>query len=132
MKVCKEARKGARTLFDAVRPEGRIDESKVRLALAAVVERKPPFEGQILHEFQRLVRLEIERRTALVESSVPLDAPQKAQIEASLRERFGSDIRTGFSVNPELIAGIRVQVGSDVYDSNVRERLSRLRAELKH
>lgn len=132
MKVCKEARKGARILFDAVRPEGRVDESKVRLALAAVVERKPPFEGQILHEFQRLVRLEIEKRTALVESAVSLDASQQAGVVHSLRERFGADIRTRFSVNPALIAGVRVQVGSDVYDSNVRERLERLRSELKN
>jgi len=132
MKVCKEARKGARILFDAVRTEGRIDESKVRLALAAVVERKPPFEGQILHEFYRLVRLEIESRTAKIESASPLDAAQTSRIESSLRERFGADIRTGFSVNPELIAGIRVQMGSDVYDSNVRERLNRLRSELAH
>jgi F-type H+-transporting ATPase subunit delta len=132
MKVCKEARKGARILFDAVRPQGRIDESKVRLALAAVVERKPPFEGQILHEFQRLVRLEIEKRTARVESATALDAAQKANVETSLRERFGSDIRTGFFVNPALIAGIRVQIGSDVYDANVLERLNRLRSELNH
>ena len=132
MKVCKEARKGARILFDAVRPQGRIDESKVRLVLAAVVERKPPFEGQILHEFQRLVRLEIEKRTARVESAIALDAAQKANIETSLRGRFGSDIQTGFFVNPSLIAGIRVQIGSDVYDANIFERLNRLRSELNH
>jgi F-type H+-transporting ATPase subunit delta len=132
MKVCKEARKGARILFDAVRPEGRLDESKVRLALAAVVERKPPFEGQILHEFERLVRLEIEKHTALVESAVALDFSQKAGVESALRERFGAHIRTSFSVNPALIAGIRVQIGSDVYDANVLERLNRLRSDLSH
>ena len=132
MKVCKEARKGARILFDAVRPEGRLDESKVRLALAAVVENKPPFQGQILHEFQRLVRLEIEKRSAHVESAVPLDAVQQQQVAASLTARFGADVSTRFSVKPELIAGIRVQVGSDVYDANVLERLNRLRFELNH
>ena len=119
-------------MFDAVRPDGRLDESKVRLALAAVGERKPPFEGQILHEFQRLVRLEIEKRTALVESATALDDAQKLKIESALRARFGSDVRSGFSVNPELIAGIRVQIGSDVYDANVRERLNRLKSELSH
>lgn len=132
MKVCKEARKGARILFDAVRPDGRLDESKVRLALAAVVKNKPPFEGQILHEFHRLVRLEIEKRSAHVESAAPLDADQQEQVASSLSKRFGADISTRFSVKPELIAGIRVQVGSDVYDANVLERLNRLRSELNH
>jgi F-type H+-transporting ATPase subunit delta len=132
MKVCKEARKGARILFDAVRPAGRLDESKVRLVLAAVVENKPPYEGQILHEFQRLVRLEIEKHSAHVESAVPLDSAQQQQVTSSLSARFGVGISTRFSVKPELIAGIRVQVGSDVYDANVLERLNRLRSELNH
>ncbi len=132
MKVCKEARKGAKSLFEAVRTGGRLDESKVRLALAAVLERTPPYQGQILHEFHRLVRLDVERRTALVETAAALEPAEQASVDASLRQRFGSDIYATFVVNPELIAGIRVRIGSDVYDSNVRERLARLRSELNH
>jgi len=130
MKVCKEARIGARSLFEAVHTEGRLDEAKVRIALHEVVARKPAHQGQILQEFHRLVRLAQESRTAVVQTAAGLGAPEQASMTESLRSRFGTDLKVSFEVNPELIAGIRLKVGSDVYDANVRERLSRLKAEL--
>lgn len=130
MKVSKEARKGARILFGAVKSDGVLDESKVRTAVAGVVKQRPPFLAEILAEFRRLVRLEIEKRTAVVQTAAEIDPSQRSQFEASLKARFGADLRVSFSKNPELIAGTRVSVGSDVYDSNVRERLERLRTAL--
>ncbi len=130
MKVSKEARKGARILFASVKSDGVLDESRVRAAVAGVVKQRPPFVAEILGEFRRLVRLEIEKRTAVVQTAVAIEPSQKSQLEASLKARFGGDLRVGFAMNPELIAGTRVRVGSDVYDSNVRERLERLRTAL--
>jgi len=130
MKVSKEARKGARILFGSVKSDGLLDESKVRAAVAAVVKLRPPFLSGILGEFRRLVRLEIEKRTAVVQTAAAIEPSQRSQFEASLKARFGGDLRVSFAINPELIAGTRVRVGSDVYDSNVRERLERLRTAL--
>jgi len=132
MKLSKESRRGARLLFNAACPNGVLDESKVRQVLASVEQRKPSQSDQILHEFQRLVRLQIERHTATVETAVPLDLEQQAQVQAMLAQRFGVRTSAGFSVNPSLIAGMRVKVGSDVYDSNVKERLARLQNALTH
>ncbi len=130
MKVSKEARKGARILFGSVKSDGLLDESKVRAAVAGVIKQRPPFLAEILGEFRRLVRLEIEKRTAVVQTAAAIEPSQRSQFEASLKDRFGGDLRVSFAVNPELIAGTRVRVGSDVYDSNVRERLERLRTAL--
>jgi F-type H+-transporting ATPase subunit delta len=130
MKVSKEARKGARILFGSVKTDGVLDESKVRAAVSAVVGKRPPFAAEILGEFRRLVRLEIEKRTAAVQTAADIEPSQRTQFESSLKARFGGDLRVTFSTNPGLIAGTRVSVGSDVYDSNVRERLERLRLAL--
>ena len=130
MKVSKTAKKGARALFLAVHTEGRLDQAKVRSLLAMVIERRPAGGAEILHEFHRLVRLELESHSALVESAEKLTAVEVAAIEKSLTARFGSQTTFGYSVNPNLIAGIRVKIGSDVYDASVRERLNRLQAEL--
>jgi len=35
-----------------------------------------------------------------------------------------------FKVVPELLAGIRMKIGSDVFDNSVRERLARLHTQL--
>ena len=69
MKVSKESRKGARALYTASLTNGRLDEAKIRNVLAQVIERHPIGYGQILHEYHRLIRMEVERRTAVVESA---------------------------------------------------------------
>lgn len=130
MKVSKIARKGGRLLYSAVLTDGRLDQAKVRAVLASLVERRPAGSAEILHEFYRLVRLNLESHAALVESAEPLDAAERAVIEKNLTVRFGAETTFGYSVNPALIAGIRVKVGSDVYDASVRERLKRLHVEL--
>jgi F-type H+-transporting ATPase subunit delta len=130
MKVSKIARKSARTLFGASHTAGRLDQSKVRAVLAAVAEKRPAGSAEILHEFQRLVRLKLESHAAHVESAAPLSAPEVTAIEHSMTDRFGAETTFRYSVNPALIAGIRVKIGSDVYDASVRERLNRLQAEL--
>jgi len=130
MKVSKVAKKGARSLFAAVHTAGRIDQSKVRVLLATIVERRPAESAGILHEFQRLVRLELESHAALVESAEALGASEVTAVEESLTARFCPVTTYSYRVDPSLIAGIRVKIGSDVYDASVRERLNRLKAEL--
>jgi F-type H+-transporting ATPase subunit delta len=132
MKVCKEAKKGARILFDAAHTNGKLDESKVRLVLSEVVSRRPQFHAQILQELHRLVRLELESRAAVVQTASVLSPAEQQEMQVSLQGRFGSDLSVTFAVNEDLIAGIRLKVGSDVYDANVKERLARLRHELSH
>ena len=128
--MSKTARKGARTLFGAVQTAGRLDQTKVRAVLASLVEKHPSGSAEILHEFHRLVRLKLESHAAFVESAQALGASEVAVIEQSMRARFGQETTFSYAVNPELIAGIRVRIGSDVYDASVRERLNRLKVEL--
>jgi F-type H+-transporting ATPase subunit delta len=49
---------------------------------------------------------------------------------ANLKKKYGSDLTTEFVVNPELLGGMRIRVGSDVWDGTVRNRLERLQQEL--
>jgi F-type H+-transporting ATPase subunit delta len=130
MKVSKISRKSARTLFGAAHTDGHLDESKVRAVLASVVEKRPAGSAEILHEFHRLVRLNLESHAALVESAAALSAPEVTAIEKAMTARFGTETTFQYAVNPSLIAGIRVKIGSDVYDASVLERLNRLKSEL--
>jgi F-type H+-transporting ATPase subunit delta len=47
-----------------------------------------------------------------------------------LNKKYGKDLSTEFVVKPELLGGMRVRVGSDVWDGSVRNRLERLRQQL--
>jgi F-type H+-transporting ATPase subunit delta len=84
----------------------------------------------VLSDFQRLVRLERDRHTALVESATPLTDDVRRDLQESLKRRYGSALDTAFTENPDLIGGMRIKVGSDVYDGSVRARLAALASSL--
>jgi F-type H+-transporting ATPase subunit delta len=53
-----------------------------------------------------------------------------ARIVSNLKRKYGSDLTTRFVVNQELLGGMRIRVGSDAWDSSVRNRLQRLQQQL--
>jgi F-type H+-transporting ATPase subunit delta len=79
-----------------------------------------------LSRLHRLVKLELERRAARVESATPLPADLQADVTRRIRQIYGSGADIAFSQNPALLGGLRVQVGSDLYDGSVRTRLEKL------
>jgi F-type H+-transporting ATPase subunit delta len=76
------------------------------------------------------VRLHRDRRTAVVESAAPLGRDVQDDVRASLVRVYGPTLDTSFTDNPALIGGIRIKVGSDVYDGSVRARLAAIEARL--
>ena len=130
MKISKEARHIARSLYRDSLTDGRLDEDKVRKITAGLAAAKPRELIPILKTYERLVRLEIERNTARVESAVTLDGAMQQQITGQLQQIYRRPIAAEFGVNPELIGGVRVRVGSDVWDGSVANRLRELSAAL--
>lgn len=126
MKVSKDALRHARVLFKACLKDGRLDRDKVRNVVKRVAEEKPRDYLGILNAFYRLVRLELEKRHVLVESATPLSQPLQDEVLGSLGQRYGDDLTHEFKVVPELLGGMRVKVGSDIWDGSVRARLERL------
>jgi len=126
MRVSKQARRAAKQIFRSCLVQGLLDEQLVRKAVAAVVELRPRGYYDILLHLRRLVRIEIERRTARIESACPLSDPQRSRIVGQLEKLFGPGLSLVVTENPTLIGGLRVQVGSDVYDGTIAGRLDRL------
>ncbi len=132
MKLDKDSRKLSKQLFQASFTDGRIDAKKVAIIGGKIAADKPRHSLGILKEFQRLVRLEVEKHHAIIESAGPLDQATTNQLLANLRSKYGADLSTEFKVSPELLGGLRIRIGSDVFDSSVRERLDRLESQLAH
>ncbi len=126
MKITKQARRDAKQLFNVCKVNGVLDEGRVRQTVGAVIEKKPRGFLVILSQFQRLVKLDLERRSARVESAVPASAVLQASVQANLAQRYGPGLNVTFAVNPALIGGLRVQVGGDVFDGSVKARLDAL------
>jgi F-type H+-transporting ATPase subunit delta len=67
---------------------------------------------------------------ATVESAAPLPDDVRGSVTAGLVKTYGAGVTATFSVNPALVGGMRIKVGSDVYDGSVRARLAALEARL--
>jgi F-type H+-transporting ATPase subunit delta len=72
------------------------------------------------------VKLDQLQHTAKVESATPLSPELEANVLASLGRMYGSRISTSFAVSPTLIGGMRIRVGSDVYDGSIKAGLAAL------
>lgn len=126
MKITKQARRDAKELFRATFVNGLMDEGKARQAVAQVLEKKPRGYVAILEHFKRLVKLEQDRRSARVESAVALTPEQQGSVRGGLQRLYGNGLNISFEQNAALIGGLRVKVGSDVYDGSVAARLAAL------
>jgi F-type H+-transporting ATPase subunit delta len=127
MKISKQSRRDAKSLFGVCRVDGVLDENRVRQVVTQVIEKKPRSYVATLHHFKRLVKLELERRSARIENAVETTPAQMNAIKANLESQYGAGLNVSFFVNPALIGGLRVKVGSDVYDGSVAGRLAALR-----
>jgi F-type H+-transporting ATPase subunit delta len=127
----RRTRRAARTLFRlCVANGGTLDDGRARLVAQRLARSARRTALPLLSEFARLVRLEHHRRSAIVESAAPLPDALRDRVETDLARLYGRRIDARFEANPALIGGMRVTVGSDVYDGSVRARLAALERRL--
>ena len=130
MKISKDIRQLSRTLVRDSHVDGALDRDRINSIVRTIIEKKPRNYIQLLKNYQRLLRLEVEKRRATIESAAELDPEAGRQIVVSLEQKYGPGLATEYVINPALLGGVRVRVGNDVWDSSVRNRLERLQQEL--
>ena len=107
--------------------DGRLDEQRVRLVTERVLGVKHRGYITLIKEFQRLLKLDRAGHTAEILSAEVLSDDVRRKVQAALEESYGTGITTTvFSHNPALIGGMRIKVGSDVYDGSIGTRLASL------
>ena len=128
MRRARQIKRDAKQLWRLSLVNGSLDENRARLVVERVIESRHTGKSAILSQFLRLVRLDRARHAAQVASAAPLDADTRAAVEEGLTHRYGPAITTTFVVDPTLVAGMRLKVGSDVYDGSVKGGLAALEA----
>ena len=123
MRTTKEARKTSRQLLKLSFTDGKLDEGKVNQVVQSVLTEKPRHYGEVLKDYQRLVRLEVAKRHAVVESATQLNSNLSNLLTTKLKSRYGDDLTIEFKTNPTLLGGLRVKLADDVWDGSVRNRL---------
>jgi F-type H+-transporting ATPase subunit delta len=129
MRTAKEARKVSGQLFRNSFTEGKLDKEKISHMVETLLAEKPRHYVDALKDYQRLVRLETEKRHAVIESATQLNSALANQIVTNLRRRYGDDLTTEFRTNPDLLGGLRIKIGDDVWDGSVKNRLHKLQEQ---
>jgi F-type H+-transporting ATPase subunit delta len=124
MKNVRQTRRQAKRLFGLCLVNGLLDEGRVRQAAQQVIAANRRDGPALLSRFLYLVKLDRARHTAEVESAAPLPADLQESIKSGLERTYGPGISVSFAQNPALIGGMRIKVGSDVYDGSVRGALA--------
>ena len=130
MKINKEIRQLSREMLRASFTDGQLDRGKIASLVQSLITKRPLHFIDILQYYKRLLRLEIEKRHARIESATELSRQSADKIVERLKKKYGEDLTSEFALDPTLLGGIRVRVGSDVWDGTLRNRLERLQQEL--
>lgn len=84
----------------------------------------------IVASFHDIVDERMGVMEARISSAQPMTPPQTARLTAALSTRTGRTIRIRWRQDPELLGGLRVQLGSTVYDASLQGRLRLLKQQL--
>ncbi len=108
---------------------GHIDSAKVKRVLKAI--RKLPYPSSIiiLKEYQKRIEPLWARDTLIIESAVALKRERISAIARVLKLKH-SFVNIAKEINPNLFGGLRIRIGSLVYDSSVAGYIERLEAKI--
>jgi len=126
MKTIKQLESEAKHLHRLCLVDGSLDEDRVRQVVRRVLESRQRGSFALLSHFRRLVKLDCARHTATVESATPLPADLQTKVSSDLERVYGPKLSISFADNPALVGGMRIKIGSDVYDNSVKARLAAL------
>ncbi len=86
---------------------------------------------QVIRAFRRLAAEHRGEATAQVMTARPLSDDQLSNLRQQLRARAGRDVNIDSSVDPSLLGGIIVKLGSQQIDASIRTKLNRLAQAMK-
>ena len=85
----------------------------------------------VIRAFRRLAAEHRGEATAEVVTARPLNDDQLGQLKQQLRARAGRDVTIDATVNPDILGGIVVKLGSQQIDASIRTKLNRLALAMK-
>ena len=130
MAANKKVQQLARQLFKLRLVDGRVSADRVTGVLGYLEKIQPAHPLAVLKAYQRFVATELAKSQAVVEHAGAVSDSILQTIAASMTKKYGRAITASSRDNPALLAGLRVRVGDDVYESSVSGQLGALAASV--
>ena len=126
MAADKQTKLLAKQLFKLSVVNGVVSPEQVAGVLGWVEKTSPRRPVALLKAYHHRIAIELAKSRAEVEHAGPVSDATLKQIEAAMTKRYARVVTASAKPNPKLLAGLRVRVGSDVYESSVANQLAKL------
>lgn len=126
----KQIQQLARQLFKLSLDQGMVSAERVTGVLQYLETHRPAHAAAVLKLYYRMVAAEIARSQAIIEHAGAVDERALAEIAAAMSRKYGRSIAAVPKRNDALLAGLRVRVGDDTYESSVAGQLATLAASV--
>jgi F-type H+-transporting ATPase subunit delta len=126
----KKTQQLARQFFKLSLVNGVISPDRVNGVLQYIEKHRPPHAMAVLHAYHRLVAAEVARGRAVVEHAGSISESALTAIAAAMTKKYGREVTAVAKRNDSLLAGLRIRVGDDTYESSVAGQLATLAASV--
>ncbi|MDP3069703.1 MAG: F0F1 ATP synthase subunit delta [Opitutaceae bacterium] len=124
----KQVQQLARQFFKLSIHDGTLSAERVTGVLEYIEKHRPANTVAVLKTYARLIAAEVARGQAVVEHAGPINDAVLTQIGAEMTRKYARRVTPIAQPNASLLAGLRVRIGDDVYESSVSSQLAQLAA----
>jgi F-type H+-transporting ATPase subunit delta len=114
----------ARQLFSLSVVDGAVSPDRVSGVLEYIEKHRPANPGTVLRSYRRLIATELAKGEAVVEHAGPVASDILSSIASAMTRKYGRPVKATARPNPALLAGLRVKVGDDVYETSAAAQLA--------
>jgi F-type H+-transporting ATPase subunit delta len=118
----------ARQLFSLSLVNGIVSAAQVEGVLAYLEKHPPANPLAVLRAYQRLIARELAKSELVVEHAGPVADGILRTLEGALTQKYKRQVAAKAVHNAELIAGLRLRIGDDIYEASVASQLEQLSA----
>ena len=126
MAADKQTKLLAKQLFKLSVVNGVVSPEQVAGVLGWVEKTSPRRPVALLKAYHHRIAIELAKSRAEVEHAGPINDTTLKSIEAAMARKYARPVAASAKANPALLAGLRIRVGSDVYESSVAGQLANL------
>lgn len=126
MAANKQTKLLAKQLFKLSVVDGAVSSDRVAGVLGWIDKHQPRHPLALLQQYHRHIATELAKSRAVVEHAGQVGEATLKQIEAAMTKKYSRAVTAVAKPNADLLAGLRVRIGSDVYESSVAGQLAAL------
>jgi F-type H+-transporting ATPase subunit delta len=130
MRADKKTKALAKQLFKLSLVNGAVSPEQVTGVLGYIEKNVPRHALALLQLYHRAIATELAKSNAVVEHAGPISDTTLKSIEAAMTRKYSRPVAATARPNPKLLAGLRIRIGSDVYESTIAGQLAALSASV--